>query len=113
MKKLVMIFTLLAALLVASVTALAAPSLVDDAGVLTEAEREQVLAELQKQEKLYGVRLGVVSVEPIAGGMSDNDLGKALLQTGYTNGKNGGMVLLLVRTGSGDALTAMLRPMPK
>ncbi len=60
MKKLVMIFTLLAALLVASVTALAAPSLVDDAGVLTAAEREQVLAELQKQEKLYDVRMAVV-----------------------------------------------------
>lgn len=78
-----------------------APSLVDAGGFLTQAQRDELLALLQQKEQAYGVRLGVVSVEPVSG-MSDNDLGKALLQTGYTNGKNGGMVLLLVRSGSGD-----------
>ena len=79
------------------------PSLVDAGGFLTQAQRDELLALLQQKEQTYGVRLGVVSVEPIAGmaGMLDNELGKALLQTGYTNGKNGGMVLLLVRTDSG------------
>ncbi len=78
-----------------------APSLVDAGGFLTQAQRDELLALLQQKEQAYGVRLGVVSVEPVSG-MSDNDLGKALLQTGYTNGKNGGMVLVLVRSGSGD-----------
>lgn len=78
-----------------------APSLVDAGGFLTQTQRDELLALLQQKEQAYGVRLGVVSVEPVSG-MSDNDLDKALLQTGYTNGKNGGMVLLLVRSGSGD-----------
>lgn len=78
-----------------------APSLVDAGGFLTQAQRDELLTLLQQKEQAYGVRLGVVSVEPVSG-MSDNDLGKALLQTGYTNGKNGGMVLVLVRSGSGD-----------
>lgn len=79
------------------------PSLVDAGGFLTQAQRDELLALLQHKEQAYGVRLGVVSVEPIAGGILDNELGKALLQTGYTNGKNGGMVLLLVRTASDES----------
>ncbi len=84
-----------------------APSLVDAGGMLTQSQRDELAALLQQKEQEYGVRLGFVSVEPI-GNMSQNDLGKALLQTGYTNGKNGGMVLLLVRADSGEGAYSYL-----
>lgn len=50
MRKLFAILTMLAALMLASVTAFAAPSLVDNAKVLTPQQRQEVLAELHKQE---------------------------------------------------------------
>ena len=53
MRKLFAILTMLAALMLASVTAFAAPSRVDNAKVLTPQQRQEVLAELHKQEQAH------------------------------------------------------------
>ena len=57
MKKLLIILTLVAALLLGATTALAAtPSLVDKAHLLTASERAQVQAQIQAVEQKYGIR---------------------------------------------------------
>ena len=67
MRKLFAILTMLAALMLASVTAFAAPSLVDNAKVLTPQQRQEVLAELHKQEQAHNVRIAVVTMKTIGG----------------------------------------------
>ena len=66
MRKLFAILTMLAALMLASVTAFAAPSLVDNAKVLTPQQRQEVLAELHKQEQAHNVRIAVVTMRQLA-----------------------------------------------
>ena len=58
MRKLFAILTMLAALMLASVTAFAAPSLVDNAKVLTPQQRQEVLAEPFRAEQLVWGTLG-------------------------------------------------------
>ena len=83
MRKLFAILTMMAALMLASVTAFAAPSLVDNAKVLTPQQRQAVLAELHKQEQAHNVR--------IAG-----EYANKLLDDVYNDGTKGNMVLLQV-----------------
>ena len=66
MKKLFLIFTLLAAMLLSAATALAAvPSIMDDAKLLSNADRAKVARALQQVENKYNVRVGVVTVKSI------------------------------------------------
>lgn len=78
MRKLFAILTMLAALMLASVTAFAAPSLVDNAKVLTPQQRQEVLAELHKQEQAHNVRIAVVTMKTIGGAVPGEYANKLL-----------------------------------
>ncbi len=96
MKKLFLIFTLVAAMLLSAATALAAiPSVMDDAKLLSPADRSKVEQTLKQYERQYNVRMGVVTVKSI-GKQNPGDFANALIDKGYNDGANGGMVLLQV-----------------
>ena len=95
MRKLFAILTMLAALMLASVTAFAAPSLVDNAKILTPQQRQAVLAELHKQEQAHNVRIAVVTMKTI-GGAVPGEYANKLLDDVYNDGAKGNMVLLQV-----------------
>lgn len=95
MRKLFVILTMLAALLVASLGFAAAPSLVDNAHVLTAQQKKEVLSELHKQEQAYGIRMGVVVMKSINGADAGKYANKLIDET-YNDGVNGNMVLLQV-----------------
>ena len=95
MRKLFAILTMLAALMLASVTAFAAPSLVDNAKVLTPQQRQAVQAELHKQEQAHKVRNAVVTMKTI-GGAVPGEYANKLLDDVYNDGAKGNMVLLQV-----------------
>ena len=95
MRKLFVILTMLAALLLASVTAFAAPSLVDNAKLLNAAQKRQVMAELEKQEQAHKVRIAVVTMGTI-GTVEPGVFANKLLDTTYNDGAKGNMVLVHV-----------------
>ena len=95
MRKLFAILTMLAALMLASVTAFAAPSLADNAKLLTSQQRQEVLAELHKQEQAHNVRIAVVTMKTI-GGAVPGEYANKLLDDVYNDGVKGNMVLLQV-----------------
>ena len=95
MRKLFVILTMLAALLVASVGLAAAPSLVDEAKVLTPEQKKAVLTELHKQEQAHGIRMAVVVV-PTINGADTGQYANKLIDKVYNDGAKGNMVLLQV-----------------
>ena len=95
MRKLFVILTMLVALLLASVTAFAAPSLVDNAKLLNSAQKRQVLAELEKQEQAHKVRIAVVTMGTV-GTVEPGVFANKLLDTTYNDGEKGNMVLVHV-----------------
>lgn len=96
MKKLLLILTLLAALLLSAATALAAtPSLVDKAHLLTTSERAQVQAQLQAVEQKYGIRCAVVTMGSI-GNAKPGIYANQLIDKVFNDGPNGNIVFLQV-----------------
>ena len=96
MKKLLIIFTLVAALLLSAATALAAtPSLVDKAHLLTTSERAQVPAQLQAVEQKYGIRCAVVTMGSI-GNAKPGIYANQLIDKVFNDGPNGNIVFLQV-----------------
>ncbi len=97
MKKLFLIITLLAAMLLSAATALAAsaPSVVDQAKVLKPAELKQLQLTLNNYEKQYGVRMAVV-VMPSIGAQEPGVYANKLIDKVYNDGPNGNIVLLQV-----------------
>ena len=96
MKKLLLILTLLAALLISAATALAAtPSLVDKAHLLTASERMQVQAQLQAVEQKYGIRCAVVTMGSI-GNAKPGIYANQLIDKVFNDGPNGNIVFLQV-----------------
>ena len=96
MKKLLIIFTLVAALLLSAATALAAtPSLVDKAHLLTTIERAQVQAQLQAVEQKYGIRCAVVTMGSI-GNAKPGIYANQLIDKVFNDGPNGNIVFLQV-----------------
>ena len=96
MKKLLIILTLLAALLLSATTALAAtPSLVDKAHLLTASERAQVQAQLQTVEQKYGIRCAVVTMGSI-GNAKPGIYANQLIDKVFNDGPNGNIVFLQV-----------------
>ena len=96
MKKLLIIFTLVAALLLSTATALAAtPSLVDKAHLLTTSERAQVKAQLQAVEQKYGIRCAVVTMGSI-GNTKPGIYANQLIDKVFNDGPNGNIVFLQV-----------------
>ena len=96
MKKLLIIFTLVVALLLSSATALAAtPSLVDKAHLLTTSERAQVQAQLQVVEQKYGIRCAVVTMGSI-GNAKPGIYANQLIDKVFNDGPNGNIVFLQV-----------------
>ena len=94
MKKLLYIFTLLAALLMSNV-ALAASSLVDNADLLSPRQEREVLQFLEQVEKAHNVRVAVVTM-PTIGNSSTAAFADKLVDDVYNNGAKGNMVLLQV-----------------
>ena len=96
MKKLLIILTLVAALLLSAATALAAtPSLVDKAHLLTASERAQVQAQLQTVEQKYGIRCAVVTMGSI-GNAKPGIYANQLIDKVFNDGPNGNIVFLQV-----------------
>ena len=96
MKKLLLILTLVAALLLSAATALAAtPSLVDKAHLLTASERAQVTAQLQAVEQKYGIRCAVVTMSSI-GNAKPGTYANQLIDKVFNDGPNGNIVFLQV-----------------
>ena len=96
MKKLLIILTLVAALLLSAATALAAtPSLVDKAHLLTTSERAQVQAQLQVVEQKYGIRCAVVTMGSI-GNAKPGIYANQLIDKVFNDGPNGNIVFLQV-----------------
>ena len=95
MRKLFVILTMLAALLLSGTGLAAAPSLIDEAHVLTPQQKEEVLAELHRQEQAHGIRMGVV-VMPTINGADTGKYANRLVDEVYNDGANGNMVLLQV-----------------
>ena len=96
MKKLFLIFTLVAAMLLSAATALAAvPSIMDNAKLLSNGDKAKVERVLQQVENKYNVRVGVVTVKSI-GTKKPGDFANELIDKAYNNGANGNMVLLQV-----------------
>ena len=96
MKKLLIILTLVAALLLSATTALAAtPSLVDKAHLLTASERAQVQAQLQTVEQKYGIRCAVVTMGSI-GNAKPGIYANQLIDKVFNDGPNGNIVFLQV-----------------
>ena len=96
MKKLLLILTLLAALLLSASTALAATSsLVDKAHLLTASERAQVQAELHAVEQKYGIRCAVVTMGSI-GNTKPGIYANQLIDKVFNDGPNGNIVFLQV-----------------
>ncbi len=94
MKKIVCILSMLVALLISSV-AMAAASLVDNAGLLSPRQEREVLQVLQQVEQTQGIRLAVVTM-PSIGNASAGSFADKLIDDVYNDGKNGNMVLLQV-----------------
>ena len=96
MKKLLIILTLIAALLLSATTALAAtPNLVDKAHLLTASERAQVQAQLQAVEQKYGIRCAVVTMGSI-GNAKPGIYANQLIDKVFNDGPNGNIVFLQV-----------------
>ena len=96
MKKLLLILTLLATLLLSASTALAATSsLVDKAHLLTASERAQVQAELHAVEQKYGIRCVVVTMGSI-GNTKPGIYANQLIDKVFNDGPNGNIVFLQV-----------------
>ena len=96
MKKLLIILTLVAALLLSAATAFAAtPSLVDKAHLLTASERAQVQAQLQAVEQKYGIRCAVVTMGSI-GNAKPGIYANQLIDKVFNDGPNGNIVFLQV-----------------
>ena len=96
MKKLLIILTLVAALLLGATTALAAtPSLVDKAHLLTASEQAQVQAQLQTVEQKYGIRCAVVTMGSI-GNAKPGIYANQLIDKVFNDGPNGNIVFLQV-----------------
>ena len=96
MKKLLIILTLVAALLLSATTALAAtPSLVDKAHLLTASERAQVQTQLQAVEQRYGIRCAVVTMGSI-GNAKPGIYANQLIDKVFNDGPNGNIVFLQV-----------------
>ena len=94
MKKLLLILTLLATLLLSASTALAATSsLVDKAHLLTASERAQVQAELHAVEQKYGIRCAVVTMGSI-GNTKPGIYANQLIDKVFNDGPNGNIVFL-------------------
>lgn len=86
MKKLFLIFTLLAAMLLSAATALAAvPSIMDNAKLLSNGDKAKVERVLQQVENKYNVRVGVVTVKSI-GTKKPGDFANELIDKAYNNG---------------------------
>ena len=96
MKKLLLLLTLLATLLLSASTALAATSsLVDKAHLLTASERAQVQAELHAVEQKYGIRCAVVTMGSI-GNTKPGIYANQLIDKVFNDGPNGNIVFLQV-----------------
>ncbi|MDO4921846.1 MAG: TPM domain-containing protein [Phascolarctobacterium sp.] len=96
MKKIFLILTLAAAMLLSAATALAAaPSVMDNANLLSPDELIRVEQALEQCEREYNVRIGVVTAASI-GDQKPGDFANALIDEAYNDGVNGNMVLLQV-----------------
>ena len=96
MKKLFLIITLVAAIMLSVATPLAAAyRVMDQAQLLSPEQIEKLNDTLEDYENEYDVRLGVVTM-PSIGDQKPGDFANKLIDDMYNDGENGGMVLLQV-----------------
>jgi len=95
MKKILVLIMVAVSLFVAALAEAAAPSLVDEAKILSPLQQKKVLSALQQVEKKYGIRCAVVIKKSIGSEIPGKYANK-LIDTVYNDGANGNMVLLQV-----------------
>ncbi|MBR2215668.1 MAG: TPM domain-containing protein [Selenomonadaceae bacterium] len=70
-------------------------SVTDEAGLLSEGEKNSLTAAIQKVEKAHGVRIGIYTTKVLPQGYSPEKLANKLVDDYYSDAANGGMVLIL------------------
>lgn len=89
------LLALLLILLTASTSFAAAPSVVDDAGLLSKEDVQKISQQIRQMESKYNVRIGVVTKKSI-GGKNVGSFANHLVDTDYTGASGGAIVLLIV-----------------
>lgn len=89
------LLALLLVLLTASTSFAAAPSVVDDAGLLSKEDVQKISRQIGQMESKYNVRIGVVTKKSI-GGKNAGSFANHLVDTDYTGASGGAIVLLIV-----------------
>lgn len=95
MKKLIKIALVVALVLGLALEALAAPSVVDEAKLLTPTQVQQLTQLLNQEEQKHGVTMAVVTKQSLPNNMKAGKFANQLLDTDYTKGPKGNMVLVL------------------
>ena len=96
MKKIILLLTLVATLLLSTATTWAASqSMVDKARILTPAQRMQVEPQLKAVEQRYGIRCAVVTMGTI-GNAKPGIYANQLIDNVFNDGPNGNIVFLQV-----------------
>ena len=88
-------FSVLLVLTLAFVPRAHAGEVYDNAGVLSQAEKQRLNEQIRAVEKKHGVKVGVV-VHKSAQGRHPGKVANALLDQGYTGAPNGGILLYMV-----------------
>lgn len=70
------------------------PSVVDEAGLLTDAQRQELMSQIDQVERDHGVRIAVVTLKSLHG-KQPGATADSILDRDYADGTHGSMVLLL------------------
>lgn len=70
------------------------PSVVDEAGLLTDAQRQELMSQIDQVERDHGVRIAVVTLKSLHG-KQPGATADSILDRDYTDGARGNMILLL------------------
>lgn len=88
-------------LLLCQSLALAAPSVTDQAQLLSKAERDNLTAKIQQVEQAHNIKIGICTLQNLPSGISAGKYANNLLDKHYAGGTNGSIVLV-VAMGSRD-----------
>ena len=89
------LLALLLILLTVSTSFAAAPSVVDEAGLLSKEDVQKISQQIGQMESKYNVRIGVVTKKSI-GGKNVGSFANHLVDTDYAGASGGAIVLLIV-----------------
>ena len=89
------LLALLLVLLTAAASFASAPSVVDEAGLLSKDDVQKISQQIGQMESKYNVRIGVVTKKSI-GGKNVGSFANHLVDTDYAGASGGAIVLLIV-----------------